>query len=147
TLAASEVAEPGSTSSARSRERIGSSDASAAAGSSITVTSSMRPTSHRQKILSILLHRLQLLQVLLQRLQPGLGAARVHPRLVLDRGARLPLAVSVHLPLGAVALRLALRDPYPILQIGEVARGGVTLGDRRAQQAQGPALQVEVAVG
>src|SRR3954451_24456222 len=46
------LAEPGSASSASSRARIGSSDASAAAGSSMTVTPCMGAPSHRQIFLS-----------------------------------------------------------------------------------------------
>src|SRR4029077_3368354 len=46
------LAEPGSASSASSRPRIGSSDASAAAGSAMTVTSNMASSSHRQLYLS-----------------------------------------------------------------------------------------------
>src|SRR6266568_8541014 len=46
------VAEPGSDNSASNRARTGSSETSAAAGSSITATSSMRLPSHRQFCLS-----------------------------------------------------------------------------------------------
>src|SRR5215208_66803 len=50
--AASVLAEPGSASSASRRARIGSSEASAAAGSSMTATSCMGAPSHRQVFLS-----------------------------------------------------------------------------------------------
>src|SRR5262245_35279103 len=46
------VADAGVTSSASRRARMGSSDTSAAAGSSMTATSNMAPRSHRQTLLS-----------------------------------------------------------------------------------------------